>query len=75
MGRTVPFAERHHVAAEAPDEAPEQPVILAPDGRPARTPPDALCPQCGAGADKRTPSSGFGTPHDVCSVCGWEFQP
>jgi hypothetical protein len=30
------------------------------------------CPRCGAGPEKRTASSGFGTPHPVCS-CGFEW--
>lgn len=49
------------------------PVIVAPDGRPARLPKDARCPQCGAGPDERVPSSGFGTAHDVCQRCAHEF--
>lgn len=48
------------------------PVVVGPNGLPARTEAPPLCPQCGAGRDKRVPSSGFGQPHDVC-VCGFEF--
>lgn len=40
--------------------------------RPAGVP--ATCPQCGAGRDQRMLSAGFGTPHDVCLVCGHEFS-
>jgi len=50
------------------------PVILAPDGTPARLPPDATCPKCGAGPDQRVLSAGFGTPHEVCQRCGFEFE-
>lgn len=32
------------------------------------------CPQCGAGKDKRVASGGFGTPHPVCSGCGYEWH-
>ncbi len=56
-----------------PEQAkPFNPVIVAPDGRPARLPRDARCPACGAGADQRVASSGFGTPHEVCVNCGHE---
>ncbi len=58
-----------------PDENPS--VIVTPQGRPAR---EALkknpnCPQCGAGPEKRVPSSRFGQDrHDCCCQCGYEFQ-
>jgi uncharacterized protein (DUF983 family) len=41
-------------------------------GRPARRTASSRCPRCGAGPEKRTASSGFGTPHPVCS-CGFEW--
>jgi len=50
-----------------------QPVIVDPQGRPARKRSDRACPQCGAAASKRTASCGFGVAHPVCSVCGHEF--
>lgn len=45
--------------------------IVRADGRPARR-RDTKCPKCGADEDKRTLSGGFGTPHQVCTVCGFE---
>lgn len=43
-------------------------------GEPARRHRRAeACPRCGAGPEQRTPSAGFGTPHDVCRLCGYEF--
>lgn len=39
-----------------------------------RTLVPAACPRCQAGVEKRTLSAGFGTPHDVCIVCGHEFS-
>lgn len=50
---------------------PGSPVILGSNGQPARK-KDAIC-VCGAGKDKRVPSSGFGSPHPVCGSCGHEF--
>lgn len=32
------------------------------------------CPGCGAGKEKREPSSGFGTPHTQCGRCGYEWK-
>lgn len=76
MSRTIPFAERHrlvetvtgtsHVTVEAP-------AILGADGRPARLPRNAACPHCGAGADQRVKSGGFGIPHETCQRCAFEF--
>lgn len=45
-------------------------------GRPLRRPQAAsdACPGCGAGKDRRVPSAGFGTPHEVCEKCGHEFK-
>jgi rubredoxin len=56
-----------------PATPPFNPVILAPGGRPARIPDDAKCPQCGAGADQRVPTGGFGVPGQACQRCGYEF--
>ena len=50
------------------------PVIVDPQGRPARRDVDRRCPQCGAGPERRTKSAGFGMPHDVCRQCGHEFK-
>lgn len=47
-------------------------TLVTPDGRPARR--SDKCPRCGSAKDKRVASSGFGMPHDVCSVCGHEFE-
>lgn len=54
---------------------PFNPVILNPHGQPARPQidPDAPCSRCGAGPEKRKPSSGFGIPHPVCE-CGNEWH-
>lgn len=49
-------------------------VIVAPDGTPARKAPSQACPRCGAGTDKRIASSGFGTPHPLCSDCGYVWE-
>lgn len=43
-------------------------------GRPARKPADGKCPRCHAAKDRRVLSGGFGEPHDVCGVCGYEFE-
>jgi len=53
---------------------PFNPVIVAPDGRPARDPRDERCPDCGSGPDKRVLSGGFGAPWEVCRVCGHEWR-
>jgi uncharacterized protein (DUF983 family) len=52
---------------------PDRPGILDPQGKPARQAVDTTCPACGAGADRRVASSGFGTPHAVCGACGRDF--
>jgi uncharacterized protein (DUF983 family) len=49
------------------------PVIVDPQGKPARQAIDTACPQCGAGPAKRVLSGGFGAVHDVCGVCGHDF--
>lgn len=51
----------------------ETPVILDASGKPARKVAPDVCPQCGAGADQRRASGGFGTPWTVC-VCGYEWK-
>lgn len=51
---------------------PFNPVLVAPNGRPARPEAPTVCPRCGRGEDVRVKSSGFGAPHDVCP-CGFEF--
>lgn len=55
------------------ESKPFNPVIVAPDGRPARLPADAKCPRCGASADQRVRSCGFGTPIECCQRCAYEF--
>lgn len=59
-------------------EATETGIVLT-DPKPVAK--DKRCPgtfpggrACGAGPDKRVPSSGFGRPHDVCRECGHEFE-
>lgn len=55
---------------------PFTPVIVAPDGRPARSQASKACPGCGAGPDLRDVMGGFGgVAHDVCQKCGHEFSP
>lgn len=54
---------------------PQKPsVIVAPDGSPARSHVSTKCPRCRATDDKRVLSGGFGEPHDVCGVCGYDFE-
>ena len=49
------------------------PVLVAPDGRPARKP--TACPRCGASKDKRMTSEAFGgAKQTLCGVCGQDFQ-
>lgn len=48
-------------------------AIVDPKGKPARKGKDERCPQCGKGPEKRVASCGFGTPHPVCSHCGYEW--
>jgi rubredoxin len=47
-------------------------TLVDASGKPVKR--DTRCPQCQAGPDKRVASGGFGEPHDVCVVCGHEFQ-
>jgi uncharacterized protein (DUF983 family) len=55
-------------------EQPERPLIVDPNGKPARAAADVSCPRCGAGTDQRVPSAGFGEPHPVCRRCGHEWE-
>lgn len=54
----------------------ETPVIIDATGQPARKPQSSDCPNptCGAPKSKRRLSSGFGPAHDICGVCGHEFE-
>ena len=52
---------------------PQPREIVAPNGRPARRETSA-CPRCHAGQDKRISSGSFGSQHDVCGNCGWDFE-
>jgi uncharacterized protein (DUF983 family) len=54
------------------DEA--TPLIVNAQGQPARKAAAALCPHCGAGPDRRGPSSGFGQAMTICLKCGHDFQ-
>lgn len=52
----------------------QKPVLVSPDGRPARLPKSALCPRCGAAPDQRMSSSGFGrNAFEICKICGYRF--
>jgi len=71
MGRTVPFADRFlppdlRVRVLVPE------VTIVTPKAPRRR-PTAVCPSCGAGADRRVPSSGFGPAHATCQACGYEY--
>ena len=37
-------------------------------------PKDERCPQCGAGREARIVSPTFGKPHDLCSMCAYDFD-
>lgn len=50
------------------------PVLVDTTGRPLRQAADRTCPRCSAPPDRRVLSSGFGSPHDVCGVCGHDFE-
>ena len=59
----------------------DEPIIVGPDSKPLRKARDDRCPgilpsgfRCAAGADKRVASGGFGHPHPVCRVCGYEWH-
>ena len=54
----------------------EDSQIVGPDGEPARWGRvSTVCPNCHASQAKRIASGGFGPDlHDVCGVCGWEFE-
>jgi uncharacterized protein (DUF983 family) len=51
----------------------QAPTIVDASGKPARRPETKTCPQCGAGAEQRVLSAGFGKAHDVCGACGHDF--
>jgi uncharacterized protein (DUF983 family) len=54
----------------------DEPIIVAPSGRPARALVSRDCPRCGAGPDRRLASGGYGARvHDVCGRCGCEDLP
>jgi predicted RNA-binding Zn-ribbon protein involved in translation (DUF1610 family) len=53
-----------------PDVEPAR--LVDASGRAVRVSHD--CPQCGADKAKRVASGGFGAPHDVCAVCGYEWE-
>ncbi len=48
--------------------------IVLTDQRPL-VDPDGKCPRCRADESRRVLSSGFGTPHEVCANCAYEFPP
>lgn len=50
--------------------------VLDAYGRPAEAHVRAntTCPDCQAGPECRVPSGGFGVVHEVCRVCGHEFE-
>jgi uncharacterized protein (DUF983 family) len=50
-------------------------ALVTPTGEPVHQVRDAerICPRCGAPPGKRVASQGFGTPHPVCGVCGFDF--
>jgi uncharacterized protein (DUF983 family) len=57
-----------------PDAIPDPADRLVDDrGQPLHRPHDLRCPRCGAVPATRVASSGFGRPHDVCGMCGYEF--
>jgi hypothetical protein len=47
--------------------------LVDPTGQGVRPLRDLRCPSCGAAPATRVASSGFGRPHDVCGMCGYEF--
>jgi uncharacterized protein (DUF983 family) len=51
----------------------EPPRLVDSAGQPVRRLNDA-CPKCHAAPATRVASSGFGRPHDVCGMCGHEFD-
>jgi hypothetical protein len=57
------------------DAAPVDPAdrLVDDTGRPVRHAHDLRCPCCQAVPATRVASSGFGRPHDVCGMCGYEF--
>ena len=49
-------------------------ALVDPSGAPLVAARSKACQGCGAGADRRRPSGGFGAVHDVCGVCGHAFE-
>lgn len=47
------------------------PRLFTADGKPVEQ--SRICPRCGSLPSFRVASAGFGYPHDVCKVCGFEF--
>lgn len=41
---------------------------------PKPLPKSTNCPRCGAPEKRRVLSAGFGSPHDVCGECGYDFS-
>lgn len=52
----------------------DQSGILDAQGKPASKAASKTCPKCGAGLDRRGPSSGFGQPMTICLKCGHDFE-
>lgn len=49
-------------------------VIVDAQGKPARQAASKACPGCGAGPERRGPSSGFGQAMTICLKCGHDFH-
>ena len=58
------------------DDRPTDPAARLVDssGQVVRELRDLRCPKCAALPATRVASSGFGRPHDVCGMCGHEFE-
>jgi len=50
----------------------QHPVIVDPQGQPARAPKSAACPVCHSKRKGR--SAGFGHPTTLCLQCGHDYQ-
>jgi len=46
--------------------------LLDASGKPVDT-TDKKCPRCGASPKMRRLSGGFGSVHDICGNCGYDF--
>lgn len=51
----------------------ESPVIVNPQGQPARAKAPELCPQCRKGKEHRKVIETFGGAQTICH-CGYEFR-